>query len=157
MALSEFSENASLAMEEKKEIKINLTTKQDLNQINHLLSAVERTVTMSPKKAQALMNAHKCQVYGCEVNFKAGYHCKASYCCFNNLGCGKKLCPKHVSNSKWIMQSKHKRKGWVRPTVCTNCEPKVRKFFITTFILMGLLVLMAIGSILVIIWTITKK
>ena len=29
MALSEFSENASLAMEEKKEIKINLTTKQD--------------------------------------------------------------------------------------------------------------------------------
>ena len=29
MALSEFSENQSLAMEEKKEVKINLMTKQD--------------------------------------------------------------------------------------------------------------------------------
>ena len=51
------------------------------------------------------------------------------------------------------METKHKRKGMVKPIVCTNCEPKVKRFFITIFIIVGVLILLAISSIFLIIYS----
>ena len=55
------------------------------------------------------------------------------------------------------METKHKKKGCIRPTVCVNCEPKVKKFSKKIFLVIGLLALVAIGFVVFLIINSTTR
>ena len=109
---------------------------EDEKQMQNIWDQTFEPITPNPKETKRF-----CQIQGCSTVI--GLHndnsfntsmsrslrendllCKANYGCLR-LGCNRRVCENHKTK-KWVMETKHRRKGCVRPTVCVECESKVR-------------------------------
>ena len=132
-----------------------------------ILNKIKRTITLDQNKLSGTL----CEITGCTEMLQEsgpvgrrgtiqtlstsrsggvrGSTCKVSYCDCIHLGCNRRICNEHKT-TKWVMETKHKRKGLVKPTVCTECGTKVQIVSLLICILIPALVIILV--VLLITW-----